>query len=114
MNTNVVGDAVSDANNLTTEMVEVIEFRQNERNFQNRGNGISEIEGKVARVAMSGGREPSEFQTTDAADDTDVRLGSARRGDLVSKPGRRFASLAAAASPKPSFLFNHESRSGDE
>jgi len=27
--------------------------RQNEQNFQNRGNGISEIEGKAARVAAS-------------------------------------------------------------
>ena len=53
MNTNVVGHAVSDANDLTTEIAEVTEFRQNERNFHNRGNGISEMEGKVARVAAS-------------------------------------------------------------
>src|SRR6266576_2911097 len=51
MNTNVVGRAVSDAIDLTTEIAEVTEFRQNERNSQNRGNGISEMEGKAARVA---------------------------------------------------------------
>ena len=48
IHTNVVGHAVSDANDLTTEIAEVTEFRQNERNFQNRGKGISEIEGKGA------------------------------------------------------------------
>ena len=42
---------MSDANDLTTEIAEVTEFRQNELNFQNRGNVISEIEGKAARVA---------------------------------------------------------------
>jgi hypothetical protein len=51
MNTNVVGRAVSAANDLTTEIAEVTEFRQNERNSQNRGNGISEMEGKAVRVA---------------------------------------------------------------
>jgi len=54
---------MSDANDLTIEIAEVTEFRQNVRNFQNQGKGISEIEGKVARAAMSEGGEPSEFQT---------------------------------------------------
>ena len=70
---------MSDANDLTTEIAEVTESRQNERNFQNRGNGISETEGKAARVAAG---EAGAERTMDAADDTDVRLGSGRRGSV--------------------------------
>ena len=40
-------------------------------------------------------------------------LGSGRRCDLVCKPGRRFASVAAASSPKQS-LFHHEEHEAQE
>jgi hypothetical protein len=48
--------------NVTTKNTEITEgFRQDEQNFQNRGKGISEIEGKVARVAMSEGGSRASF-----------------------------------------------------
>jgi len=67
---------MSDANDLTTEMLEVTEFRQNGRNFQNRGKGISEIEGKGAMGSAERDGSRASFKPRMPADDTDVRLGA--------------------------------------
>jgi hypothetical protein len=47
------------SNHRNTEITEG--FRQDEQNFQNRGIAISEIEGKVVRVAMSEGGARTSF-----------------------------------------------------
>jgi len=93
---------ISHANDLTAETAEVTEFRQNERNFQNRGNEISEMEIRLRRR-----RGASEFQTTDAADDTDVHCGTVAAGIWLE-------SLTVASDPwqrrprRNNLLFNHE------
>src|SRR6266576_261093 len=82
MNTNVAGRAVSDANDLTTEIAKVTEFRQNERNFQNRGKGISEIEGKGAMGSAERGGSRASFNRGKVISEIEGKgaMGSAERG----------------------------------
>ena len=53
---------------------------------------------------MLQGGIPDANETTDYTDATDVRLGVHAARVLIGKPGRCFASVAAAASPKLSWL----------
>src|SRR6266496_1164058 len=85
MNTNVVGHAVSDANDLTTEMVEVTEFRQNERNFQNRGKGISEIEGKGAMGSAERGGSRASFNRGNGISEIEGKVARVAMSEVGSR-----------------------------